>query len=496
MGYPIFSKYLIMKRECLFLMLLSLPMFAHAQKYDNNWLMGYSQPSSDKVFGISALNFTKGYPIISRDSLWSIKYAFGRNSVILSDSSGKFLFASNGIDIRNSKAQIIPNGDSLNYLGDGFVWNYNKSGGYGAYLDPANFLAIPYPTKHGQFILFHTSYDDDLNKPKDFRYYIPSFTVVDMTDSDKVGNVPIKNKPYLPDTLFRISSNDATLHANGRDWWLLMEQPEFVYTTLISNAGVQFKEKQLIDTLLAPVKGRGPSFFSSDGTRYCIVNGSISTNKKGNISYFDFDRCSGKLSNPRNLPLPEVDFMGGGSISQDNHYLLVNSIQYIIQYDMQAPDIVASGDTIAVYDGYCCIPAGTPFFLPWSLAPDNKLYWTTWSSNGALHRCDRPTLPGLALNFRQHSIALPTYNDGTTLSYPNYRLGPLKGSPCDTLKMATPDGFDRADHSYEVPLTTGVPLPADHPAYIRQSSPTAVDGYLEGITIPDRDLLWYKMKNK
>lgn len=473
------------------LVMLSFPILLVGQKYDNNWMTGYAVKSSpDTVYGISRINFDKGYPTIMRDSLWSTFYRYGTNATIISDSSGKFLFASNGIDVRNHKAQIMLNGDSLNYLGYGFVWNYNQS--VGAYLDPANTLCIPHPAKPNVFILLHTSYDDDLSKPKDSRYYLPSYTFVDMSESNKVGKVTTKNRPYLPDTLFRVSSNDATLHANGRDWWLLMEQPRFMYTTLISNTGVLFNEKQLIDTTLAPIKGRGPSFFSFDGTRYFVISG-----VQGIITYFDFDRCTGKISNPRHIILPNFDFgILGASLSKDNRYLLVNSIRYIVQYDMQAPDIVASGDTIAMYDGNCCIPFDTPFYFPWKLAPDDKLYWTTWSANAALHRCDRPTLPGLALNFRQHSITLPTYNNGTTLTFPNYRLGPLKGSPCDTFKMATPDSFDRADPSYEVPLTIGVPLPADHPAYIRQSSRSGVnEGDLKDTSVPVQDLLWYKMKN-
>jgi PKD repeat protein len=35
----------------------------------------------------------------------------------------------------------------------------------------------------------------------------------------------------------------------------------------------------------------------------------------------------------------------------------------------------------------------------------------------------------------QHGITLPTYNAASLPNFPNYRLGPLDGSPCDTLGL-------------------------------------------------------------
>jgi PKD repeat protein len=49
-----------------------------------------------------------------------------------------------------------------------------------------------------------------------------------------------------------------------------------------------------------------------------------------------------------------------------------------------------------------------------------------------MHIINRPNLPGLACDVRQHEIEFP-YPYGNTPVFPNHRLGPLDGSPCDTL---------------------------------------------------------------
>ncbi len=50
-----------------------------------------------------------------------------------------------------------------------------------------------------------------------------------------------------------------------------------------------------------------------------------------------------------------------------------------------------------------------------------------------LHVINHPDLPGEACDVQQHSIELPTYNLFSLPNFPNYRLGPLAGSPCDTI---------------------------------------------------------------
>jgi PKD repeat protein len=70
------------------------------------------------------------------------------------------------------------------------------------------------------------------------------------------------------------------------------------------------------------------------------------------------------------------------------------------------------------------------------LAPDGKIYVSSASgSNRLLSRIESPNLQGVDCNVNQHGIALPTSYIRTMPNFPNYRLGPLDGSPCDTLNI-------------------------------------------------------------
>ena len=99
-------------------------------------------------------------------------------------------------------------------------------------------------------------------------------------------------------------------------------------------------------------------------------------------------------------------------------------------------------DTVAEYDGY--IPFQPPGFLDMLLAPDGKIYVFDFLKE--IHVIHRPNEKGDACGFEQHAIVLPEYAAGLPY-YPNYRLGPLDGSPCDTLGL---DNHPLAGFRYEV----------------------------------------------
>ena len=50
-----------------------------------------------------------------------------------------------------------------------------------------------------------------------------------------------------------------------------------------------------------------------------------------------------------------------------------------------------------------------------------------------MHVIDKPDLKGAACEPKQNAITLPVYITWAIPFFPNFRLGPLKGSPCDTL---------------------------------------------------------------
>jgi len=117
--------------------------------------------------------------------------------------------------------------------------------------------------------------------------------------------------------------------------------------------------------------------------------------------------------------------------------MYVSAWDHIYQFDLQASNITPSRDTVAVYDGFEA-PIGnttyqTRFYLMQN-TPNGKIYISCPGVNSRyLHVIDQLDSAGVACNVLQHHIELPAYNLLGLPNLPNFRLGALPGSPCDTL---------------------------------------------------------------
>jgi hypothetical protein len=75
-------------------------------------------------------------------------------------------------------------------------------------------------------------------------------------------------------------------------------------------------------------------------------------------------------------------------------------------------------------------------FGPMFEAPDGRIYIVPPAgSSEFIHVIEHPNLPGKACKFQQHSINLTKPNGRSSPNLPNYRLGPIDGSDCDTLNL-------------------------------------------------------------
>ncbi len=149
----------------------------------------------------------------------------------------------------------------------------------------------------------------------------------------------------------------------------------------------------------------------------------------GGLDIFDFDRCSGELSNPLHTSFPLSSAMGV-AFSPNSRFLYLSLYHVLYQFDMQAADVLASKDTVGVFDG-----TKAPFdaiFHTAQLAPDGKIYISCGNADTVYHIIERPDEKGDSCLFRQHSLSLPSPSLGVP-NFPNYRLGALTSSPCDTL---------------------------------------------------------------
>lgn len=432
-----------MKRRFLvFLILLCSRTFA--QNHDNIW-----QLSRQFIANDCGLDFTFGVP--DTFSVFRDLNFFNTNASIC-DSGGNLLFYTNGHWIANANHDSLFNANHFNpgWATDTF---YTDGNGIGCVQCA---VAVPDPGNDQQYYLVHSSFERFYTQKGnwwDNQPYHLSYSLIDMQLDGGMGGIVdgFKNLYAIEDTLV-LGRLTACKHANGRDWWVITHKynSDRFYRFLISPEGVSEPQSQHIGQVTKPYFKYGnekvdndnssQAFFSADGSKYAFVTTDFS------VYLFDFDRCTGQLSNFRKDSIGCVDqnlcSTNGCSFSPNSRYLYVNSYRRIWQYDTYAADLSASRIEVAVNDEYGA-PIQAWFFMN-QLAPDNKIYIGTFNGTKALHYIDQPDLPGLACNVVQHGLQLPTYNVSIP-NFPNYDLGALEGSGCDTLSPACVSAYEPND---------------------------------------------------
>jgi hypothetical protein len=202
------------------------------------------------------------------------------------------------------------------------------------------------------------------------------------------------------------------------------------YTYLVTAQGIQGPFTQQIGfNLVLPISGFGQTWFSLDGSKFV-------TTSNTDINLFDFDRCTGLFSNWTFLAKPDTN--NAGCVLSSNSRLLYYSEGYhIYQYDLSVANWQSTETLVATYDSFLG-PCNTLFYK-WALMSNGKIYGIPANCGSQyLHVINSPDSSSTTCNVQQHSVFLPTYNAGTIPNYPNYRLGKLDGSVCDTLTGSPP----------------------------------------------------------
>jgi hypothetical protein len=418
-----------MKKIKLFFVFILFAKLIYAQtidaKRDNIWVLGYGGegPTKDTFYSNMIINF-KEKPVDAKKLATEMN--FNDDIAMISDTSGKLLFYTNGIYIADASHQPMKNGNNL---------NPGKTSAnelkYGRIL-PQGSLILPKPDNPDLYYLFHASdvfVTDSISSDYkgDFLYY----SLIDMAKNDGKGEVIEKNKILLGKYV-DVGKVTATRHANGKDWWIIMaDYDTTIFNTFLLTAnGIEVKPKQKFEKSLEG--GVGQAVFSPDGTKYARFN-AVTVEVGTDVDIFDFDRCSGKLSNQKHWNYTsDTTWSGGIAISPNSKYLYVFSYSKIYQFDLQSDDVFSTLDTVAVWDKYIGTdsPYSSRFYLA-QLAPDNKIYVTIPSTSTYYHVIENPDKKGKACNVKQRGFKLPTKNYTTIPNFPNFRLGKA-ASPCIT----------------------------------------------------------------
>jgi hypothetical protein len=382
------------------------------------------------------MNFNN-QPVVSavNTSPTGLNFEAGLITAICSDSTGqRVLFYTDGQRIIRSSDRQMQYGDSLLcYHATVYTTDAEK---------PINPFILPFPGKQNHYLLIHQLnyyeynpliFDDDLKD--NYLYY----SEIDMNANIGMGRVINKNQLLHQSDLIWTT---ACKHGNGRDWWVVTAERHnpnlLVY--LLSPDGwsgpFEHVESVPIDYFEIP----SMSVFSPDGRYYVRHDG------RSGLRIYEFDRCDGSFSNMQQITYPVEQFWetNGLSFSPNSRYLYTNTQNMIWQIDMESNPLVA--DTI--YHGYmhCIGFEGFGFSLNrMQVGPDGKLYVSPFPTFGfpkCLLTINQPDLPGSAADVDHYGLKHPGPSGYTFQTFPNYRLGELDGSPCDTLNGQRPgDGF-------------------------------------------------------
>ena len=387
-----------------------------SQGIDNLWMMGYSSSAGFPYGGIN-IDFYSGAPTI-----YGVNRIqnFGATNSNITDSLGNLLFSTNGIWIADGTGDTMQNGNGLNPSA------YTTSNiPYGLNIEQGNMI-IPAPENPNLYYLFHITVDESTLSGHFITHKFYCSTI-DMTLNGGLGGVVNKNTILMNGDITP-GKLCAVKHGNGKDWWVFCHgYNSAIYKKfLVDSSGIHGPYP--VGAGVLRLDATGQSSFSKDGTKFAYYD------VNADLDIFDFDRCAGLFSNFQHFTINDSAQAAGVAFSPSGRFLYVSSRNYLYQYDLQSSNIDSSRITVGVWDGFYSpqFPFATSFFLA-QLAPDNKIYINCSNSTQAIHVINNPDSLGLACDFCQHCVQLPFYNAYTLPTPPNYHLGSLSGSICDTL---------------------------------------------------------------
>jgi hypothetical protein len=420
-----------MKKQTLLLLALLVTVGAQAQREDNIWAFGYNSLDLPEHPGTERIFFD-----FSDDSL-NITYTqsamnFDNSNASLCDAAGNLRLLCNGCRIADAEGSTVPGADSLN---PGLTANLFCDSDYYTILQ--NAILLPEPGNPDIAHLFHYPVVQS-------GQYIFSRNVlhsaVDLAANGGQGSTLLKNQPIVLDSLDSDGLH-AVRHANGRDWWIVAakQYSNTYHFVLLGTQGVSAQSQPIGPPTWSGAGGE--IVFSPDGSKMARFN------TRDDLRLFDFDRCTGTLSNPRHVTIQDDadnQLFAGLAFSHDGRYLYAAEVLRVLQFDLQAPDLAASMTTVAEREPENCPFSSSLAYL--ELGPDGRIYGRNLAGSYCMHLMKYPERAGTACGFDQNAINFGTYGYKNLPHFPNFRLGPLDGSPCDSLGM---DNLPRAAWRYD-----------------------------------------------
>ena len=369
-----------MRTTQILILFLGLTSLLSAQKEDFQWYFNFtsvddvSSISRPELRNASILDFNSNPPVFFQQIDATLDMDWTHASIC--DSKGELLLYSNGMSIHGPNHTPIAGGEKISF---GPRWNNNTWPNEDGDLKPTGFLgtdcAVFVPKPGDDNRIYHIYYNfDDFELDGHFRKLYAEIDIIDPGNPQIVS----KDNEFLKTT--NPSSSSSAQHANGRDWWLLQFSRDTLFSFLVDTSGINLHHTTKLPFIMDD--GQSTSVFSDDGSKYAVHGIAESNSPNGLIlTIFDFDRCSGDLSNTLRDTLSSENIFGtpGSAFSASGQYLYLNDELHCWQYDLWSDDILESRDTVMVYNGQSFYEPSENIKMMSTFGlmrkgPDNKIY--------------------------------------------------------------------------------------------------------------------------
>ncbi len=424
-----------------------------AQKSNNIWLVGRNTYTGNNV---NQITFSKN-GIVNIDTVPHHGLLFEANSSYCDPVTGELLLYTDGFHLFDGDYQLVEGGDSLspsenrnNYYALeeklGYYWGNNI---------PNSVVILP--LGKGKLGIVHENGRSYGITDSLFYSEVKVVSKSEITEGLSNEIKVLKKNIVIRDDEDGYSGEAGSMvairHANGRDWWIIIGHARFpptatseykYYVFYLDTTGMYFHHEELIARSSSYANNVWSLMPSKDGTM--LASGVSSYNPSENMfdrdstfmHVYNFDRCTGQIQRREGEVLLYSDgFVNAPVFSPNGEYLYAITFTKIIQFPVQEDNWYLKGDTVGRWSQAIDDEDGVPRFSLFGnsrIGPDGKIYISaSHDLTKYMHVIHYPDKQGAACEFEQNGIPLPLVNKGSIPFYVNYNLGPIDGSPCDTL---------------------------------------------------------------
>lgn len=401
----------------------------NAQKEGDKWVIGYYDLGIPD-YSVMHLDFSHADLQIE----WHYQEAMNMDATCsnICNADGNAILWTNGMCIyREGGISIV---DSISYSNGPDYWNHFDSEEFGPLGFPEydGAIVLPLPGSGDEFMFIYYA---PITHPTKLFETVGYLSTLIKYDSSSDYEIIYKDSAVGPRLESYTTTVEAVKHANGRDWWIIVfesDSPKY-YAYVLDPGGIHLDHIGTIDREIKD--GLGNTVFSKQGNFMARMD-LLSITEGEVITLFSFDRCEGMLERIATINIPSYGYFAGVEFSPSEQYLYSDDNTHLWQWDLWSQDILASKTLVDTFDGFVQPGWFEMDFGTLVGAPDGRIYMIPPAgSSEYIHVIDRPDLPADQCRFRQHYINLTKPNGRSAPNIPNYRLGPLDDSTCDTLGL-------------------------------------------------------------